>query len=120
MARTRRRDRSRAQAATVALPQGTSKAPPVARAHQGRQAAAAARRAGPGPLTRAIAALQMIRGAVVAQPIAALVGVAIVGTTFALYVITAARDIAFGDTPELTAVALTLGVGLVLPGRHGS
>jgi len=110
MARTRRRDRGRTRAATAAPPQGTPKAAPVTRAHQGRQAAAAARRAGPGPLTRAIATLVAIRGAVVARPIAALVGVAIVGATFTLYVITAARDIAFGDTPELTAVALTAGV----------
>src|SRR5919201_6688282 len=41
----------------------------------------------------------------------ALIGGAIVTVAaFALYLATAARDIVFGDTPELTTAAITLGV----------
>jgi len=37
-------------------------------------------------------------------------GVLVVAVAFAAYLATAARDLVFGDTPELIAVALTLGV----------
>jgi hypothetical protein len=80
------------------------------RAHQGRQAAAAARRAGPGPIERAHATITEIRAIVAADPIATAIGAVVVLVAFGLYLTTAARDIAFGDTPELTAVALTAGV----------
>lgn len=42
--------------------------------------------------------------------VAVAVGAVIAVAVGALYVATAARDIVFGDSPELTAVALTLGV----------
>lgn len=45
-----------------------------------------------------------------AHRLASAVGAVIVLATLALYVATAARDIVFGDSPELTAVALTFGV----------
>src|SRR5258707_11178848 len=96
MARTRRRARRRAQ------PTATPTATP--RAQQGRQAESA-RRAAPGQ-----SALAMMRASIVAQPVAGLVGAALVLATFGLYLATAARDIVFGDTAELTAVALTGGV----------
>lgn len=110
MARKKRgRERRRSQPATPspASPKAPGAAP---RAYQGRQAAADARRRGPGPRKRAAATLGAIREALSAQPIATLVGAAIMLAAFTLYLVTAARDIVFGDTPELTAVALTAGV----------
>src|SRR5438067_10907922 len=114
MARTRRdrsRRRSRPAGAPAVTPAGAppAAAPAPPRAHQGRQAAAAARRAGPGPIARAGAAVRHTRAALGAQPVAAAVGLAITLGAFGLYLATAARDIAFGDTPELTAAALTAG-----------
>lgn len=67
------------------------------RARQGRRA-----RAVPEP--QATAAPMRIR------PIVLAAGAAIVLAAFGLYTATAARDIVFGDTPELTGVAITLGV----------
>lgn len=65
----------------------------------------------PAPATaawrpRAAATVAWIR----VNAVAAAAGGAVVAAAFAVYFATAARDIVFGDTPELTAVALTLGV----------
>lgn len=110
MARTKRgRERRRSQPATP--PAGAPKAPAATpRAYQGRQAAADARKRAAGPRERTVAAFRALRETIVAQPAAALVGAAIMLAALTLYVFTAARDIVFGDTPELTAVALTAGV----------
>lgn len=54
--------------------------------------------------------MRWTRDALATQPVATLVGAAVMLAALTLYVATAARDIAFGDTPELTAVALTAGV----------
>jgi len=48
--------------------------------------------------------------AIRAKPLTLAIGAAVVVAAFALYVATAARDIVYGDTPELTGVALTWGV----------
>src|SRR5260221_4156054 len=96
--------RSQPAAAAPGTPRPAATAP---RAHQGRQAS---RRAGLGPGQRTVAAVAAARASIAAQPIAALVGAVLVVVTFGLYLATAARDIAFGDTPELTAVALIAGV----------
>jgi hypothetical protein len=56
------------------------------------------------------AAIAVARAAIAAEPVAAIVGTVLVLAAFGLYVATAARDIVFGDTPELTAVALIAGV----------
>src|SRR5260221_5680274 len=112
MARTkRRRERRGAQPATT-TPTAAPKAPTAAprASYQGRQAVADARRRGPGPRARIVWTLRAIRAAFAAQPAATLIGAAIMLAAFALYVATAARDIVFGDTPELTAVALSAGV----------
>jgi hypothetical protein len=111
MARTKRgRERRRSKSATASPAAPTTTSVSVPRAHQGRQAAAAARKAGPGPLARTGATIAAIRAVLTARPAATLVGLAMMVAAFTLYLITAARDITFGDTPELTAVALTGGV----------
>src|SRR5260221_12088634 len=96
--------RSQPAAAAPGTPRPAASAP---RAHQGRQAA---RRAGLGPWQRTVAAAAAARAAIPAQPGAALVGPAIVLGTFGLPLATAARDIAFADTPPLAAAPATAGL----------
>jgi hypothetical protein len=45
-----------------------------------------------------------------ARPFAFIAGAGVVAAAFTLYLATAARDIVYGDSPELASVALTLGV----------
>lgn len=71
-----------------------------------------AKRSGPPPSrSRAVASTAgSAAGYLRSHQAATLLGAFVVIAAFALYVATAARDIVFGDSPELAAVALTWGV----------